>query len=472
MAPKPGTGMTERERALRDSIAASHDVMRSIMEKFDNGEDLTVENRQAFDDADAELTRDKGDLDRLLKMRRTDEGIRAAAESRGVSEDQSRNEETTYRDAYEKWFRSNPMAGASGLMTSDEVRMLATGEQRAGAALSTQAAAGTDGAAGFLIPQGFWDNLQVRLRQYGGVLELCNLIPTASGNPMPWPTTDPTGQLGKYLTENTQLTGSDLIEFGQGMMHAWFITSDVILASYAIINDSAFSVDSFVTDRIGERIGRKIAAELHTGAGAVSQALTGVHTSMTAYATTNGTAGSPDAVPLGGYYQPANSETAFNFAHPTTASATLAQGIASWQTLVNMTKSVDPAYRKMGNCVFVMNDRTEGSVRSLTDGFGHPLWNPDVTVGSSTNPLARIEGYGVVIDQNTASISTSGGTAGGILFGDFKRAMNVRQVQQSGTMRLTERYADFLQVGYIGYVRMDSIPNDLHALVELKMQAS
>jgi hypothetical protein len=50
--------------------------------------------------------------------------------------------------------------------------------------------------------------------------------------------------------------------------------------------------------------------------------------------------------------------------------------------------------------------------------------------------------------------------------------MNVRVVQQAGTMRLTERYADFLQVGYIGYVRMDSVPNDLHAVVEYKAPAS
>lgn len=465
-------GMSERERALRDAIASAHDVMRSVMEKFDNGDALTVEDRKRFDDADEQLTRDKGDLDRFMKMRRTDEGIRGLAESRGESLDKHENDVNAYKNAYEKWFRSNPMAGGAGLLTSDEIRSLSVGEQRDGAALSTNTGAGTDGAAGFLIPQGFWDNLQIRLKEYGGLLELCNLIPTATGAPMPWPTHDPTAQLGKYLTENTQLTGSDTVDFGQGMMHAWFITSDVIKASYAIINDAAFSVDSFVTDRIGERIGRKIAAELHSGAGAASQALTGLHTSLASYNQANTTAGKVDAAPKGGYYQPANGETAFNFAHPSTAPAVLAQGIASWQTFVNMTKSVDPAYRRAGNCQFVMNDSTEGQVRSLTDGFGHPLWNPNVTVGSSVGPLAAIEGFGVVIDQNTASISTSGGTAGGVLFGDYKRGMNVRQVQQAGTLRLTERYADFLQVGYIGYVRMDSVPNDLHAVVEYKTPAS
>jgi hypothetical protein len=31
-------------------------------------------------------------------------------------------------------------------------------------------------------------------------------------------------------------------------------------------------------------------------------------------------------------------------------------------------------------------------------------------------------------------------------------------------MRLTERYADYLQVGFLGYVRMDAQPNDLRAI--------
>jgi HK97 family phage major capsid protein len=294
---------------------------------------------------------------------------------------------------------------------------------------------------------------------------------------MPWPTNDPTGTLGKYLTENTQLTGSQsggqpVIDFGQGMMHAWFITSDVVLASYAIINDSAFSVDGFVTDRCGERIGRKIAAELHSGAGAASQALTGIHTALASYAQTNGTAGAVDAAPKGGYYKPAHAEAIFNLSYPSGDGTTaLAALVPSWQSMINMTKSVDPAYRKAGNCQFVMNDSTEGKIRSLTDGFGHPLWQPNMQVGPSTGAIGQIEGFPVTIDQNTAVVSSSDSTAGGVLFGDFKRAMNVRMVQQSGTLRLTERYADFLQVGYIQYVRLDSVPNDLHAVVEYETEA-
>ena len=81
-------------------------------------------------------------------------------------------------------------------------------------------------------------------------------------------------------------------------------------------------------------------------------------------------------------------------------------------------------------------------------------------------------GYPYVIDQNMPNISNVLGTVGGLWFGDFKRAMVVRQVNAAHAMRLTERYADYLQVGFIVFVRMDSQPNDMRAVVEYETVAS
>jgi hypothetical protein len=39
-------------------------------------------------------------------------------------------------------------------------------------------------------------------------------------------------------------------------------------------------------------------------------------------------------------------------------------------------------------------------------------------------------------------------------------------------MRLDERYADFLQVGFLGFVRMDSRSNDLRAVSMYRSPAS
>jgi HK97 family phage major capsid protein len=479
------TGITERERALREEMAQVHDKMRVVMEKFDRGEELTVEDRTAFDQANGRMDVLQGDLTRHLDWRKAEEAKDNSAVQRGISRDNAdAGPDKAYRKAYLRYMA----AGLDSLSREERVMLerakngdielagykrqddLWADETRE-VALGTPAGAGVDGAAGYLIPQGFWMNLQIALKAYGGLMDYLNILDTATGQPLPWPTTDPTGQLGYYLTENTQATDSSTIKFGQGMLHAWTIVTGPILASLQIINDSAFDVDGFVTDRMAERLGRKIAAEIHTGAGAASSALTGVSPSLVAWAQTN-TGGATPA--QGGYYKPSAGDlvnTLNNYANPPTQHA-LTAGIPSWTSLINMIGTVDPAYRQSGRCVFVMNDQTQQGIRTISDGFGHPLWQPAVQVGPAQGPVAQIEGFPVVIDQNSPNISTSASTAGGILFGDFKTSMVMRRVNQAGTMRLTERYADFLQVGYIGYMRLDLMPNDLRAVAQYVSPAS
>ena len=491
-------GITETERQLREEIVTAREAQKVVLEAHaearaaaEEGKrvDMTVEQLKAFDDADAVIQRASRELEAHLSYRRTEAAKDQYAEMRGESRDEREGTDELESQVFSAYLRGGPRAidrltderqrqfAERSFRAGMEVRTGSPGQReldlRAGAALSTVAGAGIDGDAGFLIPQGFWHNLQIALKEYGGIMPYFNEVRTSTGNPMPWPTTDPTGQLGKYISENTQLTGSDLIEFGQGMLYAWMLSSDVIKASLQIINDSAFNVDSFVRDRVAERIGRKIAAELWTGSGPASSALTGVSTALTAYNaafTRLNTAGATPA--QGGYYQPAAGETAFWLAKGTTATATLANAQISWQSILGMIGSVDPAYRKASRCRFFANDVVQQNLRGLTDAYARPLWVPDVTVGPDDGPVARIEGYPITIDQNAGTVSTSAATAGGLLFGDLKTAMVLRTVTQSGLLTLRERFADYLQVAWIGFQRYDSQPNDLRAVVQYYTGAS
>ncbi len=442
-------GMTERERKIREERASVYNGMTAVLEKLDSGTELTVEDRAAFDQGEARLQVLDGDLDRVLKAQKREAGRNEVAETRGISRDLA-DAGDPYQLAWSKWFRR----GVAGLR-QEEREILERGETRDSGPLGTTAGTSA-GDGGYMIPQGFWQNLQIALKAYGGLLNVCRIVKTDSGNEMPWPPQNPTAIVGSYITENNQL-GSQDFSFGQGIMYAWTITSNVILASLQIINDSAFDVDSFVTDRMGEAIGRKIGAELHTGSG--SSALTGVHQALSSFS----------QVDSGGYYQPANSETAYWLAKGTTATATLANKMISFNSVNQMVHSIDPAYRASGRATFVCNDTTLTNLRAMTDAYDHPLWQPNVQVGSDGD---RLYGYPYLVDQNSPSVSSTGGTAGGLYFGDFQTAMVVRQVNMAGSMRLTERYADYLQVGYLGYVRMDSQPNDLRAVVEYESGAS
>jgi HK97 family phage major capsid protein len=275
---------------------------------------------------------------------------------------------------------------------------------------------------------------------------------------MPWPTIDPTAIVGNYVgAQGTQLGFQDYV-FGQGMMNAYTITSNVAIASVEAMNDAAFDVETFVRERIGESIGRFVAAELHTGTG--SSALLGLKTALTAYGIKTGA--------QGGVYQPTAGSTVTTIGHVGTPLNKLSGGTPGFDDIIAMTAKIDPAYRASGRCTWVMNDNTQWKIRSITDSQGHPLRNPNVQVGGDD----RIYGYPVLIDQNIGDVSTTLSTDGGIYFGDFQTCMVVRQVNQAGVMRLDERYADFLSVGFLGFVRMDSRSNDLRAVSMYRSPAS
>src|SRR5262249_1036888 len=133
---------------------------------------------------------------------------------------------------------------------------------------------------------------------------------------------------------------------------------------------------------------------------------------------------------------------------------------------VRMISCVDVAYRNANRMAWVMSDQDRQKVRMVSDGFGHPLWQPSVQVGEPD----RIEGYPIVVDNNTST--TGAANSYGPLFGDFKTAMVLRRVNQAAVMALHERYADNLQVGYLGFCRYDSRSNDLRAAIQFQNAAS
>jgi HK97 family phage major capsid protein len=450
-------GMGERERALREERANVWNRNTALIEKLHKGERLTVEERSEYDAGDARLDEIESDLARIKKYNEQERAAQEVAAERGISRDQMEGQ----RDEYEHAFTTYLKRGAASLNQEQRSALDASALQTAGAGIAT--------AGAYLIPQGFWANLQIALKAYGGILQLCNVVPTNTGNPMPWPTNDPTAIVGSYITEGNQLSMQDYT-FGQGMMFAWTITSGIILASQQIIEDSAFDVNQFVTDRAGEAIGRKIAQELHTGAGSGSKALTGVHTANAALATPR-------------VFTAKNSETVYTLGTGTTGTSAFQNGLISFTSIAGMVHSVDPAYRAgshnqsrdmgagkaaPGGCQWVMNDHVLTNLRSITDSLGRPLWQPNVQTGEADG----LWGFPYTVDQNMPDVTANAQAVGGLWFGDFKRALVVRQVNGAHAMRLTERYADYLQVGFLVFVRLDSQPNDMRAVVEYESAAS
>jgi len=454
------TGLTEREREIREERASVREGQLPIVEKLNRGEKLTVEEREDYLARDERLNELQKDLDVVLG-----EQARAAADrdldTRGARGDGA---EDPAMDAFRRW----AIGGDVALTAEDRGRLVrhANGvplnEQRTGPAGDTaplQTSPGSQG--GFLVPPGFWHNLQIAMKAYGGAYPYMRQVDTDSGQSMVWPTTDPTSIVAQLLTENSQVVPQD-VTFGQGTLNAYTYVAGPFLASIQIVNDSAFSVDGFLRDRIAEANGRAQAAVTWGGTGS-SQPL-----GLTAALTAKGAA----SVGTGGVYQVPAARKVYDLANQGTSSTELVEGRPSFQSVLDLITMVDPAYRTPGSDArWYMNDLDLQHLRSVTDTFGHPLWQPSVTVGGN-EPGDRIYNYPVTIDNNAPSFSTVASTQGGPVFGSLSHAMVARNVRQVGVMRLNERYADFLAVAWLGFYRFDIRSNDMRAIATFKTNAT
>lgn len=270
---------------------------------------------------------------------------------------------------------------------------------------STTAAAG-----GYTIPQGFVPNLERAMKAFAIPLQLADVITTDTGNTLPWPTINDTGTSGALLAENAQVTVGDMT-FASTSFGAYKYTSKEVLLSYELITDSAFDLASEVGSMLGERLGRALAAAMTTGTGS----------SQPAGIVTGSTSGK------------------------TAASAT---AIAA-DELIDLIHAVDPAYRVNPGVGFMAHDSVLAAIRKLKDGQSNYLWQP----GYQNGQPDRLLGYPVYTNQNMASSIAA--NAKTVVFGDFKK-FKVRMVSGVRLVRMDERYADYDQVGFVAFVRMDS----------------
>ena len=398
------------QRAL-DRRASTWSQMQEIQARAESeGRDLTAEERASWDAAETDLTAASQDVERFERQARLDTVQRDTVVVAGGGsadenpEDRQASQEVAYRDAFDAFARR----GMSGLDNEQrQLLMSNAAEVRAGATFPGS-------AGGYMIPTETLNRITETMKAYGGILGAATVITTASGNPLNWPTNDDTANIGAILAENSQITEQD-VTLGQKTLGAYTYTSKLVRLSLQLLQDNAFNMDSWLVRKLSERIGRAVAAHLATGTG----------TNQPEGLFTNATAGVTGAV-----------------------SAT---AVVTYDNLVDLQHSIDLAYRS--NARWAVSDSALKMVRKLKDGDGRPLWEPSVQVGVPSSLL----GAPVLIDNG---ITAPAPDAASIGYGDIAAAYVVRQVAGGQMMRLEERYADYLQVGFFGFMRLDAKPDD------------
>ncbi|GGZ53228.1 phage major capsid protein [Streptomyces rubiginosohelvolus] len=392
--------------------------MNEIREEAEReGRDLTAEERTNWDAAEADLTRASNDIERLNRMAALDTVDRSGAVTTTGNQDgpegaDSEAERARYGEAFTRYLRS----GLTRMSAEQQQLLEANFSEMTGRAQ----AAGVDTLGGYLVPEGFLARMTEAMKAYGGILGLATPVNTSTGNDLPWPTNDDTGNEGEILGENEEITELG-VTVGQRKLKAHIYSSRMVKASQVLLQDSAFDLEAWLPRKLGERIGRRAARSFATGTGIDEpQGITvGIRVGKT------GGAGQTTSI--------------------------------TYDDLIDLEHSVDPAYREAGRCRFVMNDTMLGTLRKLKDGDGRPLWVPVPAPGFAST----LNGQPYTIDN---SMPAPAAGAKSIVFGDIAAGYVVRQVLAVQTLRLAERYAERLQVAFLSFARLDGMIDDYSAI--------
>lgn len=393
----------------RDTIARQ---MRQLNDKAkDEKRSFTDEENNQWRAMTSEIESLDAQIEREDQLRSQDQ--RFVIEEGQQDQDQNRGDESlSTEQRYSKAFTNYIRHGQSELSAEDKAQLRAMG-----------VASGSTG--GFTVPKTFVNRVVESMAAYGGLANVCQVINTQDGRSMPWAVSDGRSDIGEMIAENQEAGRGDP-EFSQVEIGAKKGSSKIVLVSNELLQDSSIDIDAFIARRIGQRLGRLEAKQIISGDGQGNN-IKGLNLQVQ-------------------LKQTAASKTGVTYAD-----------------LINLKHKVDPGYRNSPNARWAFNDDTFKGFKLMNDANGRPLWLPAISgVAPST-----IDGDQYVIDQGVSSAAAGNMS---VFYGDWS-AFILRRVSYMNLRRLTERYAEFDQMGFLGFHRFDCLLEDVAALASLEHSA-
>jgi HK97 family phage major capsid protein len=379
---------------LREKRAALVNEMNYIVAAAQTeGRSLNAEENQKFDAIENDVRALGDSVEKIERAEQMKKEIAAGREAR------AEQKEITKHEAFSKYLRHG-----LGALNNEERSLV---EQR-----GTDPQLTTPGSAGgFLVPEDFSNILDVASKFTGEVERLAQVLNTQSGATLPYPKVDDTSVVGAILSEGSADVVSDMT-FASLNLGAYTYSSKIVKVSYQLLQDAAFDLDAFLVNTLGERIARGQNAHFTTGDG--SSKPTGIIT-----------AGSSAL---------------------TTASATAITA----DEILTLIHSVDKSYRNSASFALMGADSTAAAIRKLGVGSSNdfPVFIPGMAAGEPD----RVFGVPFYVNNDMAAIASANKP---LVAADFSKYV-VRNAGGVQMLRLNERYADALLVGFIAYKRSDA----------------
>lgn len=369
------------------------------------GRSMTTEEKSKFEaiEADARgLKQEIEIIERNAEMKK--ELASAQGEARAAAPKANASE------AFGKYLRHGFAA-----LTAEERSMI----QKRGTATQV---AGTDNLGGYLVPQEFSNELDMASEFTGEVERLAKKLNTAGGGLLDYPTLNDTATDANLISEAAAVTVQDMT-FGNKQLSAYNYSS-LVKVSQQLLQDSAFDLNSFLVEAMGERIARATNAAFTTGTGS-SQ---------------------PQGIITG------------SVAGKTAASATAITA----DEILDLIYSIDSSYRNKASFGLMAHDNVISAIRALGIGSSNdfPIFMPSMAQGEPD----RIFGVPVYVNNDMESSIATGKKT--LLAADFSKFV-VRNAGGIQMLRLNERFADELEVGFVSWKRSDSAVLDSRAVKHL-----
>lgn len=296
---------------------------------------------------------------------------------------------------------------------------------------------GTNSLGGYFVPRGFVYEVEEAMKWYGSMLMSSEIMDTATGNPLPYPTDNDTTNTGEIVGEGKQVSYAD-VTIGQILFGAEKFSTKMVKASLELLQDSAFAIAPYLRKKFAIRLGRILNTKFTIGNGSSANPVepTGLVTAVVANCAAAQLASAGVVYGTGLIAAGSSANTG--------GAETGGTSIGS-QDLTDLEHTVDPSYRVGASYMF--HDQTLRLVKRLLDKYGHPLWKQTMVAGEPD----RLNNYPYWINNDMATVALNAKT---VLFGDMKKYL-IRRVKELGVITLQERFADYGQVGYLGFARYD-----------------
>jgi HK97 family phage major capsid protein len=414
--------------ALREQRSALAKETRNLLDNHP-GKAWTAAQQTIYDEKVDEIGRIDAEIGRMQKQADLDADNALDTVIADANKTAQRHEANSPLGVYDTFLRQ----GKEGFTAEQQIVIKNT--------MSTT----TGSEGGFTVPSLIASQLYDAMKAYGAMRATSEILKTADGKPLSYPTSDGTAEVGEWIAQNTTATALDPV-FGTASLNVFKASSKIVAVPFELLQDSTIDMETFVQNRLAQRIGRVGNLAFTVGTGTTQ----------------------PDGI---------------------VPKASLGKVGTTGQTLtiiyddiVDVIHSVDPAYRGTGSA-FMTGDASLKVLRKIKDTAGRPIWTPSYDGGmqvginnkvnqasggnggytSQTTPVVfdYLLGYPVWVNND---IAVPAANAKSMIFGALNY-YKIRDAMEVQMFRFTDSvYTKLGQVGFLAWCRMGGNLMDVNAV--------